>query len=328
MTTHDRVEADERTPQVTSTEALPGGPCAETGPFSRLVTVTSTGSTQADLRRALTGPTGLLDPDVAGTWPHLSALRALHQNAGRGRGLHDWITPPTGALTVSVVLRPRVATPRLTWLPLLAGLAVRDALASLTAAAGGPGTLEACPGWEFGTKWPNDVIARPRGAENAQVEAVPGWGRWRKIAGLLTDLIAAPDDAAPAVVLGIGVNVGQDRDELPVPWAASLRTLGAVATPDEVLDAVGLRLAEHLAWWEALDGDPDAGDAALGRRLRRACFTLGQAVEADTPAGPVRGRAVDLHPALVLDTPGGLQEVTAGEVSRLRTGPEAAPRAV
>ena len=91
-------------------------------PFERLVTVPVTGSTQDDLRDALTGP-------EASSWPHLSALRALRQTAGRGRSGHSWITPDDGALLVSVVLRPLVPAERLAWLPLLAGLAVRDALA-------------------------------------------------------------------------------------------------------------------------------------------------------------------------------------------------------
>mgnify|MGYP001672661585 CR=1 FL=1 len=86
-------------------------------PFSRLDTVPVTGSTQDDLRAALTGP-------ERASWPHLSALRALAQTAGRGRSGRAWVTPDDGgALLVSVVLRPLVPVERLAWLPLLAGLA-------------------------------------------------------------------------------------------------------------------------------------------------------------------------------------------------------------
>ncbi|MBM6978125.1 MAG: biotin--protein ligase, partial [Actinomyces succiniciruminis] len=89
-------------------------------PFSRLVVVERTGSTNTDLRRALTGPDGALDPAAAAAWPHLSALRALTQTAGRGRADHTWTTPPTGALTASIVVRPLVPAASLAWLPLLA----------------------------------------------------------------------------------------------------------------------------------------------------------------------------------------------------------------
>jgi len=92
-------------------------------PFSRLDTVPVTGSTQDDLRAALTGP-------ERASWPHLSALRALRQTAGRGRSGRAWVTPDDGgALLVSVVLRPLVPAQCLGWLPLLGGLAGRGALA-------------------------------------------------------------------------------------------------------------------------------------------------------------------------------------------------------
>lgn len=291
--------------------------------------VVRTGSTSSDLRAALTGPGGSLDPASAVAWPHLSALRARTQTAGRGRSDHRWETPATGALTVSVVLRPLVPVERLAWLPLLGGLAAADAVGALLTRAGSP--------WSARTKWPNDVVAVPDGpAEGAvagassDVPAIEGWGRGRKLVGVLAELVlpAAPPapgavpssrGAAPAVVLGIGVNVAQSAGELPVPWAASLAQLGARATPEQVLDLLGERLTAVVGEWEAVGGDPDAGDGALGARIRGACLTLGQDVRADTPSGAVTGRAVDLEPGLVLETARGRATVTAGDVSSLRS---------
>lgn len=292
-------------------------------PFSRLVTVPVTGSTQDDLRGALTG-------GGAGSWPHLSALRALRQTAGRGRSGRAWVTPDDGALAllVSVVLRPLVPADRLAWLPLLAGLAVRDALTPF---------VEGLP-WQLGTKWPNDVVAV---AENpSAVPAVPGWAGTRKIAGVLSELVTpepfenraarrlAPDevptgrDEAPMIILGIGVNIGQDADELPVAWAGSLRTLGAAGACEDaaeaVLMAVGQRLAEILEQWEAAGGDVDAGDGALGRRLRSVLTTLGQEVGVQAPDGELSGLAVGLTPALVLRSQAGDTEVRAGDVTLVR----------
>ena len=291
------------------------------GPFSRLVTVPVTGSTQDDLRSALTGA-------EAGSWPHLSALRALRQTAGRGRSGRAWVTPDDGALLVSVVLRPLVPAERLAWLPLLAGLAVRDALAQLA---------EGLP-WRLGTKWPNDVVAVPE--DPSAVPAVPGWAGTRKIAGVLSELVTpepsenraaqrpAPDevpagrDEAPMVILGVGVNIGQDAGELPVAWAGSLRTLGAADTGEDaaeaVLAAVGQRLAEILEQWEAVGGDVDAGDGALGRRLRSVLTTLGQRVSVQAPDGELSGLAVGVTPALVLRSRVGDTEVRAGDVTLVR----------
>lgn len=296
-------------------------------PFSRLVVVERTGSTNTDLRRALTGPDGALDPAAAATWPHLSALRALTQTAGRGRAGHTWTTPPTGALTVSIVLRPLVPATRLPWLPLLAGLAVTRALAP---------RLETT-GWRAATKWPNDVVVLPTPAAPAPT-AVPGWGASRKVAGILTELIPAHGPSgtadstaplsraeAPAVIVGIGVNLAQPAAQLPVPWAASLAALGAPAQATAaapLLEECGHHLAALLDVWEAGGGNPDAGDGALGTQLRGACATLGQTVCVTGPAGTTTGTAVDLAPGLVLQVDDGAEPrrvvVTAGDVTAVR----------
>ena len=296
-------------------------------PFSRLDTVPVTGSTQDDLRAALTGP-------ERASWPHLSALRALAQTAGRGRSGRAWVTPDDGgALLVSVVLRPLVPARCLGWLPLLGGLAVRDALAPL---------VEDLP-WRVGTKWPNDVVALPD--DPAAVPAVPGWAGTRKIAGVLSELVMpeaaaggaarllAPDavpadrDEAPMVILGVGVNIGQAAEELPVPWAGSLRTLGAVGTgsgPDPedaveiVLTAIGHHLARLVGQWEEVGGNVDASGGALGHRLREALTTLGKQVSVQAPDGELGGLAVDVTPALVLRTQAGDTEVRAGDVTLVR----------
>ena len=76
--------------------------------LERLVVVERTGSTNDDLRSALTGADGRLDPCAAAAWPHISALWAHYQDAGRGRAGRHWITPPGSALTVSFVLCPLV----------------------------------------------------------------------------------------------------------------------------------------------------------------------------------------------------------------------------
>ena len=295
-------------------------------PFSRLVTVPVTGSTQDDLRSALRGP-------EAEAWPHLSALRALRQTAGRGRSGRAWVTPDDGALLVSVVLRPLVPARLLTWMPLLAGLAVRDALEPFVRGRG----------WRVGTKWPNDVVAVPE--SSTVVAPVPGWASTRKIAGVLSELVTpepsegrttqlsvadegpAGRDEAPMVILGIGVNIGQEVDDLPVAWAGSLRTLGAVdadgdsahaAVAEVALNAIGHQLVRRLEQWEEVCGDVDAGDGVLGRELRAALTTLGQHVSVQAPDGELSGLAVDVTPALVLRNQAGDTEVRAGDVTLVR----------
>lgn len=246
--------------------------------FTRVVEVASTGSTNADLMVALSAEPGV--------WPHLAVLVARHQTAGRGRSSRPWVTPPSGALTCSVVVVPPDGLP-LTWVPLLAGLAVRRALA----------------GWlPVGLKWPNDVVAGP---------ISPEWGWGRKLGGILCER-----HVSGAVVAGIGVNCGQRDDELPVPWAASLASLlGAGApTPGEVLATLGEALVGLLA---------DAGRDWPGVRAEyaSACTTLGATVRVDAPGGAVEGiaRAIDDDGALVVAQPDGTsRRVSVGDVQRLR----------
>lgn len=284
-----------------------------------LVTVARTGSTNSDLIEALAR-----DPRAAQRrWPHLSALRAVHQTAGRGRVGRSWITPGRGALTLSVVLRPLVPTDRLPWLPLVAGLAVRDALSRALAAEGST--------WTAWTKWPNDVLLLPPDQDPA--EEVASWGQTRKVGGLLTEIAhparrtptqaPARRDEAAAVVLGIGLNVGQDRADLPVPWAGSLALAGAHLHPQDLLVPLADALAARTAQWERDDGDP--GVALLGD-LRAACLTLGQTVRVEMPGGAlIEGRAVDLAPGLVVASSAGRQIVAAGDVIHLRDSPAYTP---
>ena len=337
--------------------------------LARLVVVERTGSTNDDLRSALTGVDGRLDLRAAAAWPHISALWARRQDAGRGRAGRRWVTPPGSALTVSFVLRPLVPAAALAWLPLLAGLAVRDVVDAILIAARAP--------WRARTKWPNDVVLVPneRAGEGIAAGAstragtgggagtsagpdpaeIPGWGRARKVAGVLAELIptaggigartsagttgtadasgavavgaagapgavGADRGAACAVVLGIGVNTGQSESELPVPWATSLRLAGARVEPRALLEPLSARLDELVTAWEAGEGDPDAGDGALGAALRRACTTLGRRVRVDAPDGVLRGTAVDIAPGLVLrGADGTMRTVDAGDVSHVRT---------
>lgn len=259
--------------------------------LGRLEVVASTGSTSSDL--------GAGAAAAPGRWPDRSVLVADHQGAGRGRAGRTWTTPPGTALTFSVLLRPGLPVDRLGWLPLLTGLAVVQALEAVTA-------LRA------GVKWPNDVLVTDPGGE-----PVPGWGRRRKVAGVLSEVVLAPE---PAVVLGIGLNVHQEVTELPVPSAASLRSLGHPVSRPGLLAVVLGRLLEVTGRWRAADGDPVA--SGLAAECAAACTTLGTDVVVELPGGEVlRGTAVGLAPdgALEVRTASGVRPVLAGDV-RLRAG--------
>lgn len=266
-------------------------------PFARVVRLAEVGSTSTALREAVAA-----DPAA---WPHLSALVAEHQTAGRGRTGRSWLTPPGAALTASLLLRPRVPLERAPWLTLLAGLAVVRAVR-----AGGGDRVGA-----VGLKWPNDVLVDDGGP------ALAGWGSARKLGGILSELLPAGPDGRPVAVVGIGVNLGQDAAGLPVASATSLALAGLpVPAPEALLDAVGRELSALVRRWEAHDGDADA--AGLLAEVAAACLTLGRDVRVEQPGGGVlHGRAEALDPGgclVVRDTAGVLHRVLAGDVLHVR----------
>lgn len=234
--------------------------------------------------------------------PDRSVLVADHQAAGRGRAGRTWQTPPGAALTVSVLLRPTVPAHALGWLPLIGGLAVVRALAGL--------------GVEAVLKWPNDVLLPQVGDSD-----LPGWGRDRKVAGVLGDVVPVAAGEPIAAVLGIGVNVGQARDGLPVPSATSLAAEGRAVERADLLARVLTALADLDDAWRAAQGDAVAADIAA--ECAAVCATLGSPVRVLRPGGEVlEGQAVSLGEdgALrVADAAGRVHAVLAGDVERLRS---------
>jgi BirA family biotin operon repressor/biotin-[acetyl-CoA-carboxylase] ligase len=247
-----------------------------------------TGSTNADvMAAALAGaPEGLV-------------IVAERQSSGRGRLDRRWTAPAHAALTFSVLLRP--AGLRVSWLPLLAGVAVAGAVARVA-------------GVDAALKWPNDLLVRAPGTDPA------GSAGFGKCAGILAE--AGPD----GVVLGIGLNVSQRADELPEPAdpaafrPTSLALAGAAQLDrSPVLVAVLGALADAYQDYRAAGGDPVASGLADAYRAR--CATLGQEVSVSLPGGvSVRGRAcdVDTDGRLVLATPEGTHALAAGDVHHVR----------
>lgn len=250
------------------------------GPWTSLDVVAVTGSTNADLagraRAGRAAPGAVLTTD--------------DQQAGRGRRERTWTTPPRSAVAVSVLLRPReVPRSAWTWLPLVVGVGVVDALVRVA-------------GLDARLKWPNDVLVDDR-----------------KLCGVLAEVVETPDGAA--VVAGIGLNVSQTADELPVPTATSLALSGAATTDrDTVLRAVLRGVgARYTAWVEA-GGDPRA--SSVGAAYRERCATIGQQVRVELPGERVlSGEAEgvdDEGRLLVRGQSGDVRALAAGDVVHVR----------
>jgi BirA family biotin operon repressor/biotin-[acetyl-CoA-carboxylase] ligase len=245
--------------------------------WQRIDVIAETGSTNADLiARAAAGE------DIDG-----AVLVAEHQTAGRGRNGRTWSAIPGAQISMSVgVSADGIPSTSWGWIPLIAGLAVLDAV--------GPTGVDA------GLKWPNDVLARP-----------PAQG---KLAGILAE-VAAP---TPAVVIGIGINVSHGSDELPDPGATSLAILGGRPTDRRDLIAAVLDgLDRRVAGLRAAKG----ADAALIADYTAHSLTVGQRVRAIMPGdSEIVGHAknVDDQGRLCIDTGSEVVVVSAGDIVHLR----------
>jgi len=201
--------------------------------------------------------------------PEGALVVADHQTAGRGRLGRTWEAPPGTALLCSILLKPPRER-RASELSLVAGTAVADA-------------VEHATGLATQVKWPNDVMLRRT-----------------KVAGCLAE---ARDGA---VVLGIGVNVNQPRDELP-RGAGSLRTLtGRAWDREEVLTTL-LRALE-LRYGEWLAGGLDAVYESLSARD----FLRGRHVSVNGTSGVAV--KIDRQGRLEIDVDGRIVPVESGEV--------------
>jgi BirA family biotin operon repressor/biotin-[acetyl-CoA-carboxylase] ligase len=202
---------------------------------------------------------------------------ADHQQAGRGRLDRQWLTPPGAALTFSAVFDPVVEPEWWPVIPLVAGYAVARALGSVAS-----------------LKWPNDVLIGDR-----------------KVCGILVERV---NTRPPMVVIGIGINVDQTAEELPVSTATSLALEGLRVDRTELFgdDVRSLR-----TWLGQFAHHP----ATFMNQYRGRSATLDRDVRVELPGDrTVEGRVVDLdeHGRLVLETADGPLTLSAGDVVHVR----------
>lgn len=253
-----------------------------------LIVRDSAGSTNADLAVDVRArdATDSITPD-------LTTMITDNQTAGRGRLDRSWIAPAGSSLAISVLVRVDGIIPieTLGWLPLVAGLAMAQAVDAVLPESAG----------RTGLKWPNDV----------QIDE-------RKVCGILCELIPGS-----GVIVGAGLNVLMTPEQLPVPTATSLAIAGA--EPDATLP--DRALAAYLTALQSLvhrfrDGRGDAHAGGIRDEVVARCSTIGRRVRVELPAGSaLHGTAVgiDREGRLeVRDESDTVHAVAAGDIIHLR----------
>lgn len=229
-------------------------------------------------------------------WHDFSVFATANQIAGRGRSGRAWQAPAGSSLAISVLFRPNLVSQtelaKLSWLPLLAGLAMTKTVNSFL------------PEPKAKVKWPNDVLV----GEN-------------KICGILSEVL--PD--LSGVVVGSGLNLTLTREQLPVETATSLAIEGADLAEGEThrFDEV---LSDYLTnlrqWYQRFAAAGfDANKSGLRQAVIENCVTLNREVRAILPGDTeqiARAITIDDSGRLVLEWQNQVQAVSAGDIVHMR----------
>ncbi|MCG8482557.1 MAG: biotin--[acetyl-CoA-carboxylase] ligase [Clostridia bacterium] len=127
------------------------------------------------------------------TVAQMMALKGAHegtivmstfQTSGKGRMQRQWVCPPGKGIMMSMILRPKLNSRLVPQLTLLSGVVVAETIRKVTQC-------------KAGIKWPNDIV-------------IGG----KKVCGILAQSNISSGTAG-FVIMGIGINVNQDENQLP-----------------------------------------------------------------------------------------------------------------
>lgn len=148
-----------------------------------------------------------------------TVIIAEEQTKGRGTKGRSWYSVLGKGLYLSVILRPE--GPNISLLPLVAGLAVREAVTSVT-------------GLDVHLKWPNDLI----------------WEK-KKLGGILCESNFL-GDRVNYVIVGIGLNLDHEPDDFPVEIRSFVSSLKIMTKRSVDRDLLFPCLWRSLNYWYGL----------------------------------------------------------------------------
>ena len=214
-----------------------------------------------------------------------TVILADQQTGGRGRRGRSFVSPAGKGLYLSAALRPQCPLSEISTLTAWTAVALCDAVESVC-------------GVRPGIKWPNDLVLNRK-----------------KLCGILTELESGGEGLA--LVIGIGLNVSQRREDFPPELretAGSLAMLTGREVPREALAGAILRWLDGM-YRDLLADDLDAWRGAY----RAACVNLGREVRILRPDGRetlATALDVDRDFGLIVRRTDGTEEILrSGEVS-------------
>lgn len=294
--------------------------------FSNIRWVSETGSTNADLvhliaasldeakNAALVGShttPETVHATISVSEPRPYVRGADFQTAGRGRQGRSWVAPPGSSVLMSVALPlygPHfIPQQNWSWLTPALSLAVQTAINSLIADVG-------VTSQRAMLKWPNDIVITDEQAPHG----------YKKLAGVLAELIADP--VHPWAVVGVGINT--NWPEIPselrdTTTSVNVFTNGEVDRGEFVGRILSSLDADWLPLLEANSTVPHSTTRVNDFRdlYIENLLTVGQRVRVDTATVSYEATAVSIHEdgRLVVERDTGDREmISAADVVHLR----------
>lgn len=359
MHTPERLEADIITANAHAEWAALHG-SERTSVWPRLIVKDHTESTNDDAIALLSsGELGGPDmPDATGT-----LIVTLDQRSGKGRLGRAWEAPAGSGLAMTLVIQApsSVPTESLAMASTLVGLVWRDVLAASTAsdvslkwpndvlmdgekvagilaqvAPSSPGPRGAAASAD-GSKTGIDktgLADKTGSADKTGVANKAGIADKTGVKNGIDKTGTATGEPAKAtragglnLVVGIGTNLTQTKDELPVPTATSLALHNCTTDVHRLISAFWTRALAVLSEWLPAGGPLDQPLGSLGctsliDATRKHCATIGVDVRVHLPQDvEITGvaRDVDEYGYLIVeDSAGKRHQISAGDVIHVR----------
>ena len=202
-------------------------------------------------------------------------ITAEYQSAGRGRLDRKFDAEKSSALLFSFYLEPKVKVEIFGYLTLLIGASVTSTINKITKTN------------NFKCKWPNDILFGDL-----------------KVAGLLAEKTES------GVIVGVGINISTEKNELPVSHATSVfLATNALINRNTLLAQILNNLEQDLLSWQ--------GGKDLTSKYRELSATIGKQVRVEMPDGSqIEGAAVDIDETGSLRLDNG-EQITVGDVIHL-----------
>lgn len=219
--------------------------------------------------------------------PEGTLVLAHRQTGGHGRMRRVW-SSPVGGLWFSLVLRPKIRPQVIAQVTLLAGVAVTQALREIYLTD------------DIYIKWPNDILIHNK-----------------KVCGILAEMSLDEFQKVEYVIMGIGINVNIDKNEIPKNIKHQVQSLkdeyGIRIDEKEVLVKVIEILSRLYMQWQEVGIEP-----VLKKWCDLNC-TLGKHVKVkDNDQVIYEGQALSIDEAgalVIRRDDGTIQKFNFGEIS-------------